>query len=144
MIYIFLKVRSFDFYSNNYFYFYLDETIIQKLKYQISSLVIKSVDKQNTSRDVNTQLFTNIFDTFINLQYFKFDSLLFYDQRMSIIYSPRVVFSSVLLELHVKVDSFDDCLYLLDGRFNQLRTLYVNILCAFSRPGIKNNQVYFD
>ncbi|CAF4254441.1 unnamed protein product, partial [Rotaria sordida] len=37
------------------------------------------------------------------------------------------VFSSTLLHLHITVDTFDDCLYLLDGRFNQLNTFDVTI-----------------
>jgi hypothetical protein len=93
---------------------------MQRFKNQISSLTIKCVDKQTTSRDVNTHLFTHIFNTLINVQYLKFDSLLLYDQRMSSVYLPPVVFSSNLFELHVKVDSF--------GRFNQLRTFHVHIL----------------
>ncbi|CAF1272437.1 unnamed protein product [Rotaria sordida] len=36
-------------------------------------------------------------------------------------------FSSNLMELHINVDDFTDCLYLLDGRFQQLRTFYVDI-----------------
>ncbi|CAF1432737.1 unnamed protein product [Rotaria sordida] len=40
--------------------------------------------------------------------------------------SPNV-FSSTLLELHVCLSHFTDCLYLLDGRFNELRILHVNI-----------------
>ncbi|CAF0887525.1 unnamed protein product [Rotaria sordida] len=35
--------------------------------------------------------------------------------------------SSNLLELHVGVNYFTDILYLCDGRFNQLHTLYVNV-----------------
>ncbi|CAF1475193.1 unnamed protein product, partial [Rotaria sordida] len=40
--------------------------------------------------------------------------------------SPNI-FSSTLLHLHVIVDTFGDCLYLLDGRFNQLNTFDVTI-----------------
>jgi hypothetical protein len=32
---------------------------------------------------------------------------------------------STLVELHMNVYRFDDCLFLLDGRLNQLRTLFV-------------------
>ncbi|CAM4927028.1 unnamed protein product [Rotaria socialis] len=51
---------------------------------------------------------------FENLQYFIFE-------RTS------TFMSSILVELHVNVVHFTDCLYLLDGRFNKLRTLHVNI-----------------
>ncbi|CAF1498448.1 unnamed protein product [Adineta steineri] len=39
--------------------------------------------------------------------------------------------SSTLVELHINVARFGDCLYLLDGRFNQLRSFYVRI-CIIS------------
>ncbi|CAF3351229.1 unnamed protein product [Rotaria socialis] len=51
---------------------------------------------------------------FENLQYFIFE-------RTS------TFMSSILVELHVNVVHFTDCLYLLDGSFNKLRTLHVNI-----------------
>ena len=41
-------------------------------------------------------------------------------------FSPTI-FSSTLLELHIKLVKFHDCLYLLDGRFNQLRKFHVDI-----------------
>ncbi|CAF1446202.1 unnamed protein product [Rotaria sordida] len=37
------------------------------------------------------------------------------------------IFSSLLRELHINVSSLTECLYLLDGRLNQLRIFYVNI-----------------
>ncbi|CAF1264653.1 unnamed protein product [Rotaria sordida] len=36
--------------------------------------------------------------------------------------------SSTLLKLNIKVQCFNDCLYLLDGRFNQLHTFYVDLV----------------
>ncbi|CAF1425397.1 unnamed protein product, partial [Rotaria sordida] len=36
--------------------------------------------------------------------------------------------SSTLLQLNIKVQCFNDCLYLLDGRFNQLHTFYVDLV----------------
>lgn len=41
--------------------------------------------------------------------------------------SPPFIFSSTLLELHVSLSSFNDCLYLLDGRFDRLHTFHVRI-----------------
>jgi hypothetical protein len=51
--------------------------------------------------------------------------------------------SSSLLELNIKVQSIDVCLYILDGRFEQLRTLYIELanICT-SSEGIEN-QVRF-
>jgi hypothetical protein len=42
---------------------------------------------------------------------------------------PSVKFSSsTLLTLNIKVHHFDDCLYILDGRFNKLHTLYIDLI----------------
>ncbi len=62
---------------------------------------------------------------------------------MSYEYSFPIMCSLTLLELHVKVDSFDDCLYLLDGRFSQLQTFYVDIPSAYTRSYLKINKVCF-
>ncbi|CAF0983775.1 unnamed protein product [Rotaria sordida] len=57
------------------------------------------------------------------------------------------MFSSTLIELHIKVQRFDDILYLLDGRFNKLCIVYVdviNIACTRTSLPIINNKVgYF-
>ncbi|CAF1562711.1 unnamed protein product [Rotaria magnacalcarata] len=45
--------------------------------------------------------------------------------------SPPICFSSSLLELHVCVDIFSDCLYLLDGRFSQLHTIDIHVIFMF-------------
>ncbi|CAM4762453.1 unnamed protein product [Rotaria magnacalcarata] len=54
--------------------------------------------------------------------------------------------SSTLLKLNVKVQHFNDCLYLFDGRFNQLRTFYVDLVCIRGlygrRPHVITNQVF--
>ena len=36
--------------------------------------------------------------------------------------------SSTLRKLDLKVQTFGDCLYLLDGRFNQLHTFYIELV----------------
>ena len=55
---------------------------------------------------------------------------------------PFHIYSSTILILNIKVQCFDDCLYLLDGRFNQLHTLYVDLVNTYSPQNIKN-QVSF-
>ena len=39
--------------------------------------------------------------------------------------------SSTLVELHININLFDDCLYLLDGRLSQLQKLFVNVWYIF-------------
>ncbi|CAF4428520.1 unnamed protein product, partial [Rotaria magnacalcarata] len=46
--------------------------------------------------------------------------------------------SSILLELHIKLDKFTDCLYLLDGRFDSLENVFLDI-CQISTPEIVIN-----
>ncbi|CAF3201428.1 unnamed protein product [Rotaria sp. Silwood2] len=96
---------------------------------QISSLVIAFIRKSGRSSTINlhTLVFTQIFTIFTNLRHLHFDRYSMGFERLSFDVSPPTVSSSTLLELHVCVRSFSDCLYLLDGRFNQLRSLHVNI-----------------
>jgi hypothetical protein len=47
---------------------------------------------------------------------------------LSLCYLPSTTFSSpILTHLHINVADFDDCLYLLDGRLRELRTLCVKV-----------------
>ncbi|CAF3386053.1 unnamed protein product [Rotaria socialis] len=49
--------------------------------------------------------------------------------------------SSTLTQLEIHIDTFDDCLYLLDGRFECLTTLIVNILkISISKSNIDNTK----
>ena len=74
---------------------------------------------------------------FTNLHYLSFGSSSIWYQRFSFDMSFPTVTSSNLLELHISVGYFSDLLYLLDGRFNQLHTLNVNIrLISWSRSAI--------
>jgi len=82
---------------------------------------------------------------FTNLQYLNFGPSLSYYQKLSFGTSPPAVFSSTLLKLHVGLVDFIDCLYLLDGRFNQLHTLHVHISFIGPLCSTINNKVnYFD
>jgi hypothetical protein len=116
---------------------------MHKYKNQISSLVIKTITKELNSVDMNILIFTHIFNIFTNLQNLNMDPLFLCHERISFIYSPPTVFSSTLLELRVKVESVNDCLYLLDDCFHQLRTLYVNIQCSVPLWRLKINKVCF-
>ncbi|CAF5223372.1 unnamed protein product, partial [Rotaria magnacalcarata] len=99
------------------------------MKNQILSpiICIRKNRKQTSAKDENTITFTNLFTMFTNLQYLNFNSSSIDPQYISFEILSPIFISSTLLELHVGVASFDDCLYLLDGRFDQLRAFYVNI-----------------
>ncbi|CAF3996996.1 unnamed protein product [Rotaria sordida] len=103
---------------------FTDETsLMYILKNQISSLMIESSSNQGRPRDCHSW-----FSSF---------------QRISFGYLLPTVFSSTLLELRVKVTSVDDCLFLLDGRFNQLRAFYVDIASSLPKSNFKINKVSF-
>jgi len=84
---------------------------------------------QSFKKNVILALFTRIFTVFTNLIYLN----LYKFARIDIDPFPNgsaasVTFSSsTLMELHVNVGGFGDCLYLLDGRFDQLRSFYIKI-----------------
>ncbi len=48
-----------------------------------------------------------------------------YSNVLSLSMTPETDISSTLLELHVTVSDMVECLYILDGRFDQLRIFYV-------------------
>jgi len=100
--------------------------------------------KQNVNKDMNTFIFIQIFTMFTNLKHLNFVSSLIWYQLFSFTISPPPVFSSNLVELHVSLDHFTDCLYLLDGHFKQLRRLHVNISTINSSSLVIDNKVgYF-
>ncbi|CAF3946146.1 unnamed protein product [Rotaria sp. Silwood2] len=107
-----------------------DETLFTcTLKNRISSLVIgiSGNEARRSTREVNALLFMHsIFNLVSTINIFG-------------ISLPTVV-SSTLLELHVYLDTFTDCLYLLDEQFNQLHTLDVNIDVILSSRFTNNNQ----
>ena len=110
----------------------LDENpLIDIFKNQMSRLIVSiSADgKGEIATEVSTSLFEHILDVLKNLRALIFDSPFSYecDQRFSFENPSTTLFSSTLLELRVTVTSFSDCLYLLDGRFNQLRTFRIKI-----------------
>jgi hypothetical protein len=86
-------------------------------------------------------VFTHILTMFTNLKYLKLGPTLCWYQQLSFNNSHSSVFSSTLLELHVYVPFFTDCLYLLDGRFPQLHTFHLHINQISSSTLTINNRV---
>ena len=80
---------------------------------------------------------------FNNLRYLNFNINGTDYHRLTFGVSPPNVLSSILLELHVIVDSFEDCLYLLDGRFPQLHTFHMKISEISSNTLTINNKVNY-
>ncbi|CAF2127732.1 unnamed protein product [Rotaria magnacalcarata] len=55
---------------------------------------------------------------------------LFMDNRqLTFDFKQSMSFSSNITQLHVAIDNFNDCLYILDGSFNQMQKLYI-VICG--------------
>jgi len=100
-------------------------------------------DKSSTTKNVDTFIFTHIFTMFTDLQCLNFAPCSILCQGLSFDISSPSIFSSNLLELHVNLETFTDCLYLLNGRFNQLRKFYVNICMIVPSHLVIDNQVNY-
>lgn len=79
------------------------------------------------SMKIRANLFTQIFKIFPHIQQLKFYESL--PLSANFVYFTRrpSIFSSKLVELHVDLYSFQDLLYLIDGRFDHLQRLIVKL-----------------
>ncbi|CAF3073324.1 unnamed protein product, partial [Rotaria sp. Silwood2] len=106
---------------------FADESILTDIyKKQISKLTIAMATNNTRSfKDEIRTVYTHIFTIFINLQYLNYLSHSNdYMHYLSFDGKPPNIFSSILTELHINLANFDDCLYILDGCFIQLRKFY--------------------
>jgi len=78
------------------------------------------------------QIFIHILSIFINLHNLKFKPGVVVWQYMSFNTSSTKNVSTNLLKLYINVKSFNDCIYLFDGRFFKLHTLHINILSSLN------------
>ncbi|CAF2041759.1 unnamed protein product [Rotaria magnacalcarata] len=102
---------------------------------KISSLVIDVVECESSSMNdtSNSNIFAHILTLFSKLKYFDYRSSFWYQ---SLFEMSTTISSLILLELHIKLDKFADCLYLLDGRFDSFENVFLDI-CQISIPEIK-------
>ncbi|CAF1219115.1 unnamed protein product [Adineta steineri] len=122
-----------------------DENLCEIFKNQITTLFITVYNNYDNYDDDDMlvsliKICNNIFTVFTRLITFVlFDSCI-KSVRFAFDYPLYPNFrSSTLLKLIISVRSFDDCLHLLDGRFDQLHTLYVD-LAYICRPYEIENQ----
>ncbi|CAF1224991.1 unnamed protein product [Rotaria sp. Silwood1] len=111
-------------------------------KNQIFEFVIKrtTYGKVNLTKDMNSRILARIFTTFSNLQYLNFCASSIWNEQLAFLNPYPGINSSTLLELHILLVSFSDCLYILDGRFNKLHTLHVDIFSITPSDLRNNNQ----
>jgi hypothetical protein len=122
----------------------IEETLLTRtMKNQILSLAIDidTNSRRCATGDWNESTFTQILNSFNNLRCLYFGLSSHYHQRLSFCTGLQHVISTNLLKLHICLYSLTDCLRLLDCRFNQLHTLYVNIWCIVSPHLTNSNEV---
>ncbi len=127
-----------------YFFIFLclEETHLDRIfKNQITTLNIRTAENKTIiiSSDIMNILCTSILTKFSNLICLKFHS--YFDSYIDTIREPPTFFSSNLMESHINVEDFTDCLYLLDGRFKQFHTFYVNVHLFVPPSSMIINQV---
>ncbi|CAF4175334.1 unnamed protein product, partial [Rotaria sordida] len=109
-------------------------------KNQITTLII-TIDPDKQERSTIANICNYIFTVFTNLTHLTFYDAAYMNNIRLLFNIPSSSFSSSsLLVLNIKVQTFDMCLYLLDGRFEQLRTLYIELANILSPSEIENQR----
>ncbi|UJR06681.1 hypothetical protein I4U23_010967 [Adineta vaga] len=103
---------------------------VQIFKQQITNLtlLINEPERTQSMVDFGITVFAPIFSIFTNLVELNFGppNDRRYHARLKIAdLSSTICYSSSIVHLRISVDTFDDCLYLLDGRLNHLRQLVI-------------------
>src|SRR2546430_792248 len=98
-------------------YIFLDESsFIYKFKHQISNLIIKINDNERYAYMLYASIFYNICINFTNLTHFhchlNYECL--YPLGSIINFPPTTYYSSSIVYLNLTVQTFFDCLYLLE------------------------------
>ncbi|CAF1013659.1 unnamed protein product [Adineta steineri] len=104
-------------------------SLFESLKTQITSIMILLNDEHRLiEKHLVTRVFIYILNMF-NLHYLNFRTSFVYDEQVSLndLLHRQQIFSQTLNELHINVETFNDCIYLLDGRLNKLHTLYIHV-----------------
>ena len=108
----------------------LDEPSLRSIfQEQITNLTLINDDEDRTIcllENYPTNVYSHILTFFKNLKEFSImgPSAISMYPGLSLCYLPSTTFSSpILTHLYINVKTFDDCLYLLDGRLRKLTTL---------------------
>ncbi|CAF2140517.1 unnamed protein product, partial [Rotaria magnacalcarata] len=116
------------------------EKVLPRIYHQINKLAVEP-------HSIERLLFTTGYPQLDSLSFINFQKETFYQYlteplAISIFNHPTAsCVSSALTRLEIHIDTFDDCLYLLDGRFECLTTLIVNIRKIFvSKSNIDNTK----
>jgi hypothetical protein len=105
----------------------LDKRLSSSLfKNQITKLFI-AIDSNQDDLLIMENMCNCIFTVFSKLTHLIFNDVSYKNIiRLTLGFEPPRFSSSTLLVLNIKVQTFDECLYILDGRLSQLHTLYID------------------
>ncbi|CAF2802925.1 unnamed protein product [Rotaria sp. Silwood2] len=124
--------------------FYSKHSVLHLLKKQISSISIKINDPQRPLiENAAKNIFQYVLAMFPNLYRLSFETSI-YCEYMSLDHLAQTICYSNLLQLYVTLQYFEDCLHLLDGHFNQLHTLYINLSTIHSDQVIYNEKKLYN
>ncbi|CAF2143390.1 unnamed protein product [Rotaria magnacalcarata] len=120
---------------------FTDERLVSSIfKNQITTLII-SIDPDKNERSTMNSICNHVFTVFINLTHLTFyDAAHQNNARLSFDVPFPTFSSSSLLVLKIKVQTFDVCLYILDGRFEQPHTLDIELANILSPSEIENQR----
>ncbi|CAF1175989.1 unnamed protein product [Adineta steineri] len=113
--------------------YFTDESYLRNIfQQQITQLILINNDTRDivgSSENYTKNVYGKIFNLFKNLKQFSVDGTGYRSYPFLTLCNlpSTTLFSSTLIYLYINVCSFDDCLYLLDGRLKQLTTLIVHI-----------------
>jgi hypothetical protein len=128
-------------------FIYLDRTPFSRIDLNqilCLAIMISDVTRKRLTKYPITAVCTQVFTVFTNLRYLNVCSFGHTDfPRLSFENKLPTLFSPTLMELHINLMDLNDCFHLLDGRFNQLRVLYVNIGHILSPPVLISNKVSY-
>ena len=116
------------------FFFFLDNSAFRHIcKHQITDLVVHNNDEYSSERSLKVytkNVYTRIFNLFENLKHLTIVAPCMNEYPPLLMRNlSATTFRSTLTVLCINVFDMNDCLSILDGRFNQLNTFNVTYQC---------------
>ncbi|CAF1463531.1 unnamed protein product, partial [Adineta steineri] len=122
---------------------FTDKTLSSGIfKNQITTLFL-AIDADDDDYNAMLSSVNNIYNCILTVFHCLITLILFESSyincvRLNLDCPPISFRSSILRKLNIKVQSFGDCLYLLDGRFDQLHTFIIDLLHIRPSDELKN------
>ena len=106
---------------------HIDDSSIVRIFKQITHLEVITIEYPNTISqfNLNKNAYERLFSVCQRLTHLNINAKYYRNQQCA--FPLANCSSSILIELHANVRTLDDCLRLLDGRFNQMKSFIVKI-----------------